>query len=182
MTHRFAEADTLIVSIVVLYVGTVLTRKLGLLERYNIPPAVTGGLLCSVVVALMFVVWDLQITFDMRLRDLLLLVFFSTIGLSAKMRLLLEGGRALALLLAVAAGFLLIQNSTGVLRRWASTRTPGRDCLPAASPSPAATAPPSRGATRPRKRVSTARSGWGSPLPPSASSPAGSSADPSQRD
>ncbi len=115
MTHRFAEADTLIVSIVVLYVGTFLTRKLGLLERYNIPPAVTGGLLCSVVVALMFVVWDLQITFDMRLRDLLLLVFFSTIGLSAKMRLLLEGGRALALLLAVAAGFLLIQNSTGVL-------------------------------------------------------------------
>ncbi len=115
MTHHFPEADTLIVSIVVLYVGTFLTRKLGLLRRYNIPPAVTGGLLCSIVVALIFVVWELQITFDMRLRDLLLLVFFSTIGLSAKMRLLFEGGKALALLLAVAVGFLLIQNGTGVL-------------------------------------------------------------------
>ena len=33
--------------------------------------------------------------FDTRLRDLLLLTFFSTIGLSAKIGLLKEGGRAL---------------------------------------------------------------------------------------
>lgn len=115
MQLHLQEADTLILSIIVLYVGTFLTRKLGLLGRYNIPPAVTGGLLCSVVTALIFVLWEVKISFDMRVRDLLLLVFFSTIGLSAKLRLLAAGGKALAALLAIAVGFLVIQNATGVL-------------------------------------------------------------------
>ena len=46
--------------------------------------------------------------FDLSLRDTLLLVFFSTIGLSAKLRTLREGGRTLLLLGAVTVVFLLI--------------------------------------------------------------------------
>jgi ESS family glutamate:Na+ symporter len=108
-------ADVLIIAIVVWFVGTFLTKRISVLERYNIPAAVTGGLLCSLVVTAIYVGFDRQISFDMRLRDILLLVFFSTIGLSAKLRLLAEGGKALAILLAVAAVFLIVQDLTGVL-------------------------------------------------------------------
>jgi ESS family glutamate:Na+ symporter len=45
----------------------------------------------------------------------MLLVFFTTIGLSAKIKLLQAGGKALAILLLVASVFLVIQNITGVL-------------------------------------------------------------------
>jgi ESS family glutamate:Na+ symporter len=49
-----------------------------------------------------------------HIRDLLLLVFFSTIGLSAKLRTLAAGGKALAVLVVIAAGFLVLQQSTGI--------------------------------------------------------------------
>ncbi|MEX0325558.1 MAG: sodium/glutamate symporter [Puniceicoccaceae bacterium] len=106
--------DTLIVSIVVLYVGNVLTRKIGLLKKYSIPQAVTGGLLVSLLVLAIGSMGGPKITFDMTLRDAFLLAFFSTIGLSAKLGRLKEGGKPLVILLVCAAVFLFIQDAIGV--------------------------------------------------------------------
>ena len=69
-------------SVLVLWLGMYLTRKIKLLQAYNIPAPVTGGLICSLVVAALNGFADVQINFDLSLRDTLLLVFFSTIGLS----------------------------------------------------------------------------------------------------
>jgi ESS family glutamate:Na+ symporter len=115
MEYRLAGGEVLITAIAVLFVGAFLTRKVEFLRRYSIPDAVTGGLICSTVVALIYGWADVQISFETRLRDVLLLVFFSTIGLSAKLRLLAAGGRALAVLLVVATVFLVFQDATGVL-------------------------------------------------------------------
>lgn len=108
-------SDVLVASIVVWFLGASVNRKVPFLNRYSIPVAVTGGLICSTLVAMLYTFADIKITFDMALRDGLLLIFFSTIGLGAKLSLLKEGGKALALLLLVAACFLVIQNVTGVL-------------------------------------------------------------------
>ena len=125
MNYAVEPTNTLIISILVLYLGTRITQKVGLLNRYNIPPAVTGGLICSLLIALIARFWQIEISFDTQIRDLLLLVFFSTIGLGAKFRLLAEGGKALALLLAVAVVFLVLQNTTGVLLALALDANPG---------------------------------------------------------
>jgi len=117
--------DVLMLSILVLYLGFYLNRKIRLLSEYYIPPAVTGGLVCSGIVAVIYGVADLEISFDMRIRDVLLLVFFSTIGLSAKLRTLAAGGKALAILVAVAAVFLVLQDLTGVLLATALGAHPG---------------------------------------------------------
>ena len=108
-------SDVLITSIVVWFLGASINRKVAFLDRYSIPVAVTGGLICSTLVALVYIFADWKITFDMAMRDTLLLIFFSTIGLTAKLRLLKEGGKALASLLLIATCFLVIQNVTGVL-------------------------------------------------------------------
>lgn len=107
--------DVLISSIAVWFLGEYLTRSIPFLKRYSIPSAVTGGLICSTVIALIYSFANIEISFDMQIRDLLLLVFFSTIGLSAKFQLLKEGGKSLAVLLLVATVFLVIQDVTGVL-------------------------------------------------------------------
>lgn len=112
---EIAGTDVLIVAIVVWFLGTYLTKRISFLQHFSIPAAVTGGLVCSVLVTLIYVFFDRQINFDMRIRDILLLVFFSTIGLSAKLRLLAEGGRALAIMLGIATVFLILQDATGVL-------------------------------------------------------------------
>jgi ESS family glutamate:Na+ symporter len=101
-------------SVLVLYLGLYLNRKIRLLAENYIPPAVTGGLICSGIVAVIYVLFDLEISFDMQIRDVLLLVFFSTIGLSAKLRTLTAGGKSLAVLVAVAAVFLILQDITGI--------------------------------------------------------------------
>ncbi len=106
--------EVLVLSILVLYLGMFLNDKIRFLGDNYIPPAVTGGLICSGIVTLIYFVAHAQINFDMQVRDVLLLVFFSTVGLSAKLRTLGAGGKALGLLVGVAAVFLVIQDITGI--------------------------------------------------------------------
>lgn len=111
----FEGSDVIIAAIVVLWLGDQITRKVPLLMKYSIPLAVTGGLLCSVLVAIIGAAGGPKITFDMQLRDTLLLVFFTTIGISAKFSRLKAGGKALGVLVLCAAAFLVVQDVTGVL-------------------------------------------------------------------
>jgi ESS family glutamate:Na+ symporter len=117
--------EGLAVAILVLFLGFWLTRRFAFLRDNYIPPAVSGGLVCSGVVACVYVASDLQVSFDMSVRDALLLVFFSTIGLNAKFRMLAAGGRSLAILVVAAALFLVVQNTTGVLLAVAFDAHPG---------------------------------------------------------
>jgi ESS family glutamate:Na+ symporter len=106
--------DMLSVSILVLFVGMFLNKKIRVLGDNYIPPAVTGGLLFAVGTAIVYYFADVQVEFDMRMRDLLLLVFFSTVGLSARLKALASGGKALLILVIAAGLFLILQNSLGV--------------------------------------------------------------------
>lgn len=123
--YQVEPIHVLMVSVLVLYLGLYLNRRFRFLAENYIPPAVTGGLVCSAVVALVYALADIEISFDMQIRDVLLLVFFSTIGLSAKLRTLAAGGKALAILVAVAAVFLILQDTTGVAIALALDAHPG---------------------------------------------------------
>lgn len=113
-TIHLEPIQVLSLSILVLGLGNWLERRAPFLVQYNIPSAVSGGLVCSGVVALLAVLFKVEITFDLALRDTLLLVFFSTIGLSAKLSQLAEGGKTLVILLAITVAFLVAQNAGGV--------------------------------------------------------------------
>ncbi len=115
MEYTISGANILVLAVFVWFLGTYINSKIAFLERYSIPVAVTGGLFCSAAITLVYYAFDFTVNFDTRLRDLLLLTFFSTIGLSAKIGLLKEGGKALGLLLVAAAVLLILQDVTGVL-------------------------------------------------------------------
>jgi ESS family glutamate:Na+ symporter len=57
---------------------------------------------------------DVEINFHMGNRDMLLVVFFTTIGLSSRLDVLKKGGRSLFILLILAVGYLFIQNLVGI--------------------------------------------------------------------
>ncbi len=115
MAYEVDVTNSLIIAIFVLAFGTKINGRVEFLRQYNIPAAVTGGLACSLIVAVLYWVWDSKITFDMTMRDNLLLAFFSTIGLSAKFRMMKEGGKALAIMAVLAAIFLFLQNGVGIV-------------------------------------------------------------------
>src|SRR5260370_41508323 len=101
---------TFTISIVVFFVGAGLNRWIAPLRRWNIPEAVTGGLLAALVTLVAHEAFGLAITFDLGARDLLLLYFFTGIGLNARLGDLIKGGRPLVVLLALTLTFLAIEN------------------------------------------------------------------------
>lgn len=143
-------SDIIILAILVLAVGNGITQKFSLLRKFSIPIAVTGGLLCSIAVALIATFGGPKIVFDLTIRDTLLMVFFTTIGISAKFSRLAAGGKSLGLLVLCAAIFLVVQDATGVLLAKAFGVHPGLDFLPGAFRWRAATERRSLGGTTPR--------------------------------
>lgn len=102
------------IGIVVLFVGKRLNEKVGFLREFSIPEPVTGGLLFSILFGLLYAVSGIEVEFALRARDILLVYFFTTIGINASAHELLAGGRPLAILLTITILFMLAQNLTGV--------------------------------------------------------------------
>jgi ESS family glutamate:Na+ symporter len=105
---------TLIVAILVLFLGRFLNIRVAFFRDYNIPEPVTGGLLASLIVGLIYWIANLEISFHMGNRDMLLVVFFTTIGLSSRIDVLRKGGKLLVMLLVMAVAYLMIQNLVGM--------------------------------------------------------------------
>ncbi len=75
---------TATIAIIVFFVGVGLNHAIAPLRRWNIPEAVTGGLLAAIVTLIAYRFLGVAITFDLGARDLLLLYFFTGIGLNAR--------------------------------------------------------------------------------------------------
>src|SRR4051812_43933721 len=105
---------TILAAFVVLFGGRALVARVGFLKRFSIPAPVVGGVIIAVLLALFDAFGGVKISFDMSLRDNLLLMFFTTVGLSADARMLLKGGPKLAVFLLVSAVFIAVQNFVGI--------------------------------------------------------------------
>lgn len=106
--------QTIVAAILVLYFGKFLTKQVKFLREYNIPDAVSGGLIASLFFGICYSLLNTQVDFHLPIRDILLVVFFTTIGLSANLQTLLKGGKPLIILLITAVIYLFLQNITGI--------------------------------------------------------------------
>jgi glutamate:Na+ symporter, ESS family len=111
---EFGSFATFNLAILVLALGKFLTRKMSFLREFNIPEPVTGGLLATLVFALIYSVTGWEIGFNLAVRNFLLLYFFAAIGLNSDLKTLLSGGWPLVLLVAMTVVFMLMQNVIGV--------------------------------------------------------------------
>ena len=109
------ELQTLTVGLLALVVAGVITQHVPFLARLNVPTPVIGGLLVAVVVGAIYRNSGISIQFGSNLTDFFLLMFFTTVGLSAKLSALKAGGRPLLILCTVTVILLVIQNTIGLL-------------------------------------------------------------------
>ncbi|GAM60713.1 sodium/glutamate symporter [Vibrio ishigakensis] len=100
--------------IVVLFIGRRLNQSIGFLKEFSIPEPVSGGILVSTLLALVYAVTSVEVTFDLMARDVLLVYFFTTIGINASLKDLLKGGKPLIILLVVTIAFMVMQNIVGI--------------------------------------------------------------------
>lgn len=114
MSLQLSGLVTFSVAILVFFAGAGLNRTIKPLRDWNIPEAVTGGLIAALVTLIAYKVFGIEIGFALEARDLLLLYFFTGIGLNARLADLVSGGRPLLVLLSLTLAYLVIQNLIAV--------------------------------------------------------------------
>ncbi|SFC39504.1 glutamate:Na+ symporter, ESS family [Polaromonas sp. OV174] len=107
-------AQTLAMAAVLLLVGEFVKKRFSILERFFIPGPVIGGLIFSIVALVGYQTQTFEFEFYANIRNLLMMVFFTTIGFSASLELLKKGGVGVALFLLAATVLVVIQNTAGV--------------------------------------------------------------------
>ena len=110
---------TVTLGIIVLFVGKRLNQAISFLREFSIPEPVSGGLLFSLLFTLVYYALGIAVEFDLQARDFLLVYFFTTIGINARLQDLVAGGKPLLILLAITLVYMFLQNVTGVsVARW----------------------------------------------------------------
>ena len=113
-TWQINSYYTLIIATIVLLFGRYLVRKYRFLQDFNIPEPVAGGLVAAVIIYALYLFNHVSFAFDKSLREAFMLVFFSSIGLSADFSRLKAGGMPLVIFTIVVGVFIAIQNAVGV--------------------------------------------------------------------
>src|SRR5688572_3710744 len=105
--------QTLSLAAVVYFIGIALRKRVGWLERLNIPAAVIGGLLFTLftTIARQF---ELSVQLDTSTQTVLSVAFFTSIGMGASVALLRRGGVQLVVFLIFATAFCFVQNFVGM--------------------------------------------------------------------
>lgn len=105
--------QTLAIASIMYFIGMQLRKNISILEQLNIPSAVIGGLLFA---GLNLVLHDryLNLKFDTSMQSLCMVLFFTTIGISASLPLLQKGGIQVVLFLLMATVFCFLQNFAGM--------------------------------------------------------------------
>ena len=112
---RFLAPDflSLTIGIVVYFVGAIITQRVKFLRDFSIPEPVSGGFIAGAAISLMYVIFNLEIDFDLATRDRLLVIFFAAVGINTRLADIVSGGRTMIVLCVVSAVFVLIQNIVG---------------------------------------------------------------------
>ena len=103
---RYLAPDflSLTIGIVVYFVGVLTTQRVKFLRNFSIPEPVSGGFIVVAVISLIYFVFNLGIGFDLTTRDKLLVIFFATVGINARLADLVAGGRTLVVLMCDRSG------------------------------------------------------------------------------
>ena len=111
---ELSERQTLMGGSLALAIGTLACARSKFPARLDIPTPVLGGVLVALLVTALLAHAAIEVHFATSLSDLFLLMFFTTVGLSAKLTSLKAGGKPLLILCAVTVPMVVVQNLVGI--------------------------------------------------------------------
>jgi ESS family glutamate:Na+ symporter len=102
------------VGVAALVLGMYFTRKIPFLKRFCIPAPVSGGLLVSLLTLLLYSVFGIECRFDGTVKDLCMMLFFTSVGFQSDIKVLGRGGRPLLVMIGLVAVLIVVQNLISV--------------------------------------------------------------------
>ena len=102
------------IGVLALLLGIFLTRKIHFLKRFCIPAPVSGGLLVSLLALFAHAVFGFSCSFDGTVKDLCMMLFFTSVGFQSDVSVLRKGGRPLVVMIGLVAVLIVAQNLVSV--------------------------------------------------------------------
>lgn len=106
--------QTLAVAVLVLMLGSFLRRRIRFLEKFCIPAPVIGGLLFAIMTCIGHVSGLTDFSFDDTLREVCMVLFFTSVGFQANLKVLKSGGKSMVVFLALVIALIILQNLVAV--------------------------------------------------------------------
>ena len=106
--------QTLAVAVVVLFIGGWLKKRIKLLETFCVPSPVVGGLLFAILSCVLYAAGVMELTFDETLKTVCMVMFFTSVGFQANLKVLKSGGISLLIFLVCVTVLIILQNIAAV--------------------------------------------------------------------
>lgn len=111
---KVSSVQAVALAFVTYYIGVWIKSKFATLQKLSLPSAVIGGLPFALILSVLRVYGILTVEFDNALSTVALLVFFTSIGMMASLKLIKYGGMALIVYLLVSTVLGFFQNLLGM--------------------------------------------------------------------
>lgn len=106
--------QSLALAVVTYYLGVWVKSKVAILERLSMPSPVVGGMILAIILSILQGAGILLVHFDSTLQTLLMLAFFTTIGMMASIKVVKQGGKLLVGFLIAVSVLAVLQNVLGM--------------------------------------------------------------------
>lgn len=114
MTITLNMYQTLAAAVAVFFLGGFLKGKIPLLQKYCIPAPVIGGTIFSIVNCILYTEGIWSYSQDTVMQNWCMMLFFTSIGYMASLRLILRGGYLVFKMGIMVAILILLQNLIGI--------------------------------------------------------------------
>jgi sodium/glutamate symporter len=106
--------QTVAVAVLALFIGVMLKERIKFLTTFCIPAPVVGGMIFAVIFCILYAVGIIEINFDETLRNVCMVMFFTSVGFQANMKVLKSGGKGTFIFLALLLLLIILQNTLAV--------------------------------------------------------------------
>lgn len=114
MTLNLNLYETMALVSLIFYLGKYVRNRFSILSKYCIPPSVVGGFIFALVTLFFNMTGLASINLDTTLQGIFMTAFFTSIGFTASLKILKEGGKKVVTFLLLALGLVIAQNLVGV--------------------------------------------------------------------
>ena len=106
--------QTISLSVILLIIGMKLRTKVKFFEKYCIPSPVIGGFLFSIIAFILKQTNIITIKFETTLQTFFMVMFFTSVGFNASLKVLKKGGKKVFIFLLLAIGLCFTQNFVAI--------------------------------------------------------------------
>ena len=106
--------QTISLSVILLIIGMRLRTKIKFFEKYCIPSPVIGGFIFSIIAFILRQTNIITIKFETTLQTFFMVMFFTSVGFNASLKVLKKGGKKVLIFLFLAIGLCFAQNVVAI--------------------------------------------------------------------